>query len=139
VGAWDVGAFDNDEACDWAAGLRDGAGPGYLEDALDEALVAGAAYLDSSVTCRALAAADVVARWSGARGVENAYTEDVDAWVAQRPDVPPAALREKARAAVDRVLGPASELRELWEESASADAWRTEMAELRRRLTPPGG
>jgi hypothetical protein len=35
---------------------------------------------------------------------------------------------------LDRVVGPNSELRELWEETDEADAWSAAMKELRGRL-----
>ncbi|MFD1730487.1 DUF4259 domain-containing protein [Deinococcus malanensis] len=42
--------------------------------------------------------------------------------------------RDLAREALDRTLGPDSELPEQWEDSADADTWRAEVQRLRLQL-----
>ena len=48
---------------------------------------------------------------------------------------PSAALLDKARRVVDRVLAEDSELAELWDDSDSAADWRASMAALRQAVT----
>lgn len=134
MGAWDTGIFDNDTACDWAHGLKDVRDHGLIERTLDAVLDAGDDYLEAPEAEEALAAAETLARLRGRGGVRNAYTEAVDAWVAAHPGPPSPALLDKAQRAVARVLGVDSELRELWEDSDDADAWRQAVEDLLARL-----
>ena len=72
----------------------------------------------------------------GRGGERSAYTETVDAWVARvRLPVPPA-LATRAVEALDRILAPRSELRELWSESEQLGAWTANVEDLRRRVQP---
>ena len=75
----------------------------------------------------------VIARLRGNAGYKNAYTEKVDEWVAANEIVPHQALIDRAVAAIDRILGAKSELRELWEEG-DATVWHAAVAGLRRRV-----
>jgi len=134
MGAWGVLAFDNDQACDWAAGLkkvndlslvmRAFAGVGASDD--DE-------YLDADKATKALAACEVLARLKGNPGYKNPYTQDVDAWVAAHPMEVVPGIIVRADAVIDRVLGDQSELRQLWDEGDAAE-WRQAVEDLRRRL-----
>lgn len=134
MGAWSTGIFDNDTACDWAYGLEEARDHGLIERTLDAVLDAGDDCIDASDAEEALAAADTLARLLGRGGVRNAYTEAVDAWVAAHPQPPSAALLDKARRTVARVLGEQSELRELWEESGDGGDWRAAVEDLQARL-----
>jgi hypothetical protein len=66
-------------------------------------------------------------------GYRNAYTNKVDEWVATHPIRFSPALLRRAHAAIDRILGGDSELRELWEEG-DGEPWRQSVADLRRRV-----
>ena len=134
MGAWGTGNFDNDTACDWAYGLEGERDHGLIERTLDAVLAADKDYVGASNAERALAAADALALLLGHGGGRNAYTETVHAWAAAHPLPPSAALLDKARCAIHRVLGPESELRELWEGSDDADAWRKTVENLQARL-----
>lgn len=134
MGAWDTGIFDNDTACDWACGLKDAHDRALIERTLDAVLDVGDDYLEAPEAEEALAAAETLARLLGRGSVRNAYTEAVDAWVAAYPGRPSPELLDKARRAVARVLGADSELRELWEDSDDADAWRQAVEDLQARL-----
>ncbi len=134
MGAWGCLAFDNDEANDWAFGLDDVDDLSLVESTLDALDEGGDDYLEQDLASSALAACEVLARCLGHAGYTNAYTEKVDTWVASNKPNPTPALLEKASAAIDRILGADSELRELWEESQDADAWRMSVADLRGRL-----
>jgi len=133
MGAWGELAFDNDSANDWAYGLEDVDDLSLVEAAFDELEGVGDDYLDQDIACNVLAACEVLARLRGNFGYRNAYTESVDAWVAAHPIQPPPELLNRAHAAMDRVLGERSELRELWEEG-NGDSWRKTVEDLRRRL-----
>lgn len=139
MGAWNHDAFGNDTACDWAQGLQEVTDLSLVQAALDAALQEEAEALDADIACEALAAIEVVARLRGHAGFTNAYTEGVDDWVAQTRLVPPERLVEQALAALDLIGGPASELKELWDESDSAQDWQDSLAELRARLLAPPG
>ncbi|MEO8075451.1 MAG: DUF4259 domain-containing protein [Acidobacteriota bacterium] len=134
MGAWGELAFDNDEANDWAYGLEDVDDLSLVESALGEIEELGDEYVDQDTGCNALAACEVLARLQGNPGYNNAYTRKVDDWVAAHPFKPSAALLTRAAAALDRVLGEDSELPEVWAEG-DANAWRTAVADLRRRLS----
>jgi hypothetical protein len=94
----------------------------------------GEDYLDSDEAQEALAAAEALTFLLGKPARQNAYTESVEKWAARIKLLPPAELIAKAQAAVTRILGNDSELRELWDEAESGDAWRAEIASLQQRL-----
>lgn len=137
MGAWGALAFDNDEACDWSAGLEGVSDLSYVEETLGQLEEESDDYLDSDTACSALAACEVLARLRGKPGYQNAYTETVDQWVASHPQNPSTALLQRAEAAITRILGDESELRELWEDAEGTDAdgsWRMAVADLQSRL-----
>lgn len=134
MGAWSHDAFGNDTACDWAQGLAESDDLSPVEEALAAALAAVPDGLDADTACEALAAIEAVARLRGHAGYSNAYTEALDDWAARTRLVPPDRLVQQALAALDAIGAPASELRELWEESDDAEPWRASLDELRARL-----
>jgi Domain of unknown function (DUF4259) len=133
MGAWGVLAFDNDTANDWAYDLEQVTDLSLVESAFVKLEEVGDEYLDQDEACNALAACEVLARLKGDFGYRNAYTEKVDQWVAANPLKPTPQLLARASAAIDRIVGDNSELRDLWEESG-ADQWRESVEDLRRRL-----
>jgi hypothetical protein len=134
MGAWGHLPFDNDTANDWAYGLEEVDDLSLVEAAFDELEAVGSDYLDQDIACSALGACEVLARLLGRPGYTNAYTEKVDQWVADHKFKPPPALLKRASAALDRILGADSELRELWEESDDAADWRAAIEDLRARV-----
>jgi len=134
VGAWGERAFDNDEANDWAAGLADVHDLSLVELTFSELEGMSGAHVNAHVACNALAACEVLARLQGNFGYRNAYTQDVDEWVAAHPIPLSTALLRRAHAVIDRILGGDSELRELWE-AGDGDAWRQTVEDLRRRVS----
>jgi hypothetical protein len=134
MGAWGVGSFDNDTACDWAQELDASDDLAPVHSALDAVLASGDGYLDSDDACCAIAACEVVARLRGNWGKRDVYSERVDRWVAWHPITPDVGVITKAHAALDRILGDNSEERELWEESDFA-GWKSSLDDLRRRLS----
>ena len=131
MGAWGALAFNNDEANDWAYDLEDAADLSIVAKAFAEVERGG--YVESPTASEALAACEVLARLKGRPGYANAYTEKVDKWVAAHRINPPPELVSRGNAAIDRVLGDDSELRELWAEAGDQD-WLAAVADLRARL-----
>jgi hypothetical protein len=80
-------------------------------------------YLRAYDACEALAACEVLARLR-----EFGYE-----WVSSHPIAPSAPLLSRACGAIDRILGENSELRQLWDDSGSAE-WIEGVEDLRRRL-----
>ena len=134
MGAWGALAFDNDEANDWAFGLDGVNDLSLVEEAFRNVEASVGGYLEQGTAAEALAACEVLARLRGRDGYRNAYTDNVDKWVAAHRIAPSAELIARGDAVIDRILGSDSELRELWEE-AGAEEWEAAVADLRARLT----
>lgn len=129
MGAWGTGAFENDDAGDWLAELDSAEDDSPLVVAFDAVLAGG--YVELPEAGAAVAAAEVVAGMLGFPGADN--PEYVTRWVSDhRNALHPDTVR-KARAAVEQVASE-SEMRDLWEESDSADAWEAAITDLQRRL-----
>jgi hypothetical protein len=65
------------------------------------------------------------------RGTQaDAYTEKVDTWLKSLAVKPSPDLLSKAQAALTRIVGPDSELRELWEESDDFESWQSSVRAL---------
>jgi len=134
VGAWGVLAFDNDDANDWAYDLDGVSDLSLVKSAFEQMEAVGSGYLEQGLACNALAACEVLARLRGRPGYTNAYTDKVDKWVAAHQIDPPMGLITRGEAAVVRILGPESELRELWEEAGDQE-WRAAVDDLRSRMS----
>src|SRR6185295_11480310 len=87
-------------------------------------------YLDSDEACDCLAACEVIARLQGRWGVRNPYSEDLDNWVEANPMAVPADLKDDADSAIERILGPDSELPKLWDEGSRNNKWHASMGDL---------
>ncbi|PTA69382.1 DUF4259 domain-containing protein [Deinococcus arcticus] len=129
---WGTGSFENEHAAAFAAEVvQDGAFA--LAEAFDVALDPDNDLLDAEEGHRALAAAEILAAVLTA---DTASLTDAGlrAWVQSASAAELAHLRPTALEALDRVLGPGSELPDLWEESEAADAWREDVQRLRAEL-----
>jgi hypothetical protein len=135
MGAWGVRTFDNDTANDWAYGLEEVSDLSLVELAFAAVEEVGTDFLEQDVGANALAACEVLARLLGNPGYQDAYTEKVDQWVTAHRLKPSKALLARAEAAIARVLGEDSELREEWVE-VGEEEWRQAVEELRQRLRP---
>ncbi|WP_418956774.1 DUF4259 domain-containing protein [Streptomyces tritici] len=132
MGTWDTGHFDNDTAADFSGDVDElppGERPGLIREQFLAVLDEGEEYLDSDLAVTAVAAAALVAaQCPGGDPVATPYG----------PDEPlptlPLDLRPLAIRALDRILGPDSELAELWEESEDAGPWREGVRRLREIL-----
>jgi hypothetical protein len=130
MGAWGAGSFENDDAMDWVIGLTKGSGDSVIRGALAPLASTDDSYLEAPTCSIAIAAAEAVAAASG--HPTASLPEEVLGWVDKKPAVA-TDLVVLARAAVDRIVRK-SELKDLWDESDSADGWRAAMTDLRRRL-----
>jgi hypothetical protein len=135
MGTWAIDAFGNDYAQDWAEDLHETSNLDAVEDTLNTALDT-AGELEAPFAAEALAAIEVLARLQGKGGPRSDDSATVDAWVdARKPKAKPRAdLADKAGRAIERILAPDSELRQLWEESEHYADWLASVADLRSRL-----
>ena len=134
MGTWSHEPFGNDTANDWAYDLEGKTDFSLVAQAIQNVLDNGADYLDSDVAVEAVAASEVLAKALGRGTQSDAYTETVDAWLASVNAKPSAELLSKAQQALTRVLGPDSELRELWEESDGFSTWEASIRALQAAI-----
>ncbi len=130
MGAWGAGSFDNDDAMDWVAELVAGSGDAVLREALAPVASTDDRYLEAPDCSIAIAAAEAVAAASG--HPNESLPEEVAGWVETKPVVAKE-LIALARTAVERIVLN-SELKDLSDESDSAEDWRAAMTDLRKRL-----
>jgi hypothetical protein len=124
MGAWSHEPFGNDTACDWSYALNEKQDFSLVARTIQKVLDAGAGYLDADVASEAIAAAEVLAKSLGRGTQTDSYTEEVDAWEGSVAVKPSAELLSKAHAALTRILGADSELRQLWEDSDDFASWK---------------
>jgi hypothetical protein len=134
MGTWAVDAFGNDTSADWAWELEKAADISLVEKALDTAISANSDYLGAPEAMEALAAAEVIARLQGNWGERSSYSDPVDKWVEANAFIPTGGLIAKAHQVLELVVGPNSELNELWQESSDHEAWLASVAELKSRV-----
>jgi len=134
MGAWSHEPFGNDTASDWAYGLVEQKDLSLVAQAIQNILDNGDEYLDSDLAVEAVAAAEVLAKALGRGTQTDAYTEEVDAWLKSVAPKPSSDLLSKARDALTRIVGPDSELKELWEESDDFDVWESSIKALQLAL-----
>ncbi|MBW8847804.1 MAG: DUF4259 domain-containing protein [Burkholderiales bacterium] len=135
MGAWSHEPFANDTASDWVDVLMDATNLSHIEATLDRVLEASDSYVEATDAEEAVAAVAVVAQLLGRSPPITGGPEGLQAWITGVGVRPSAALLDKARRVVDRVLAEDSELAELWDDSESAADWRTSMAALRQAVT----
>lgn len=131
MGAWGIGAFDNDDAADWAYELEESADLTPARQALG-ATMDSDGYLELPEGACAVAAASIVAATFD--GDLKGLPEEVAEWVDAHPGT---STRGDARLAVDaleRVMSEESELRSLWDDSPEGPQWRELIEKLRQRL-----
>jgi hypothetical protein len=134
MGAWDTGIFDDDTACDVLASLG-------LADPMEQinewyGNAEDADYLEyTDCQCLLVSGAVIDAALNGTVfPCEDAETLASVVAVVKQKD--PATLKATAVANLERVLGDASELRELWEENDELyPVWRQNIEEIIDRLS----
>jgi len=133
MGCWAIGSFGNDEAADWVAELTGQKDPGLVRETIAEVLAIDG-YLDAPYATRGLAAIEVVAIARGRPTSSAKAEEELMAWVASVKPSVDGELVTQAIAAVDRITGPESELRDLREETGDFNDWQMDVASLRAQL-----
>lgn len=129
---WGIGSFENEVGAAFAQEVaQDGAFA--LAEAFDVALDPDTDFLAAEEGHRTLAAAEVLAAALTGE-TENVTDAGLRAWLegAHPADLEP--LRDLAREALGRVLGPDSELPDLWADEQDAEAWREDVERLRAAL-----
>ncbi len=134
MGMWDVTAFGNDYAADWALELQDAVEPDLLlEREFRQAM--SSAYLELDACHRVVAGASIIA------AAATGYVQDVPAYVLewiQGKEIILTPLHSLATAALARVREGPSELIELLRESDSFGPWKQTLDVLMARLKPAG-
>ena len=134
MGTWSHEPFGNDTAGDWAYGLVESSDLSYIEAALDKVL-RQSGYLEAPDAEEAIAAVEVVAKLLGNGTQSDAYTEEVDTWVASMKQKPSSTLLAKGQRALKRILSGESELLELWSEGDDLERWKASIAALESAIT----
>lgn len=129
---WGTGSFENEVGAAFAQEVvQDGAFA--LAEAFDVALDPDTDFLAAEEGHRTLAAAEVLV--AALTGDTSRLTDaGLRAWVAGANAGELEPLRDVAREAVTRVLGPESELPDLWADSEEAGAWHADVERLRAAL-----
>ncbi|WP_426043858.1 DUF4259 domain-containing protein [Caulobacter sp. DWR3-1-2] len=128
--AWASGLFDNDEAMDFVGDLAEAPDWRTVVQMLDH-VTKTAGYLEAPEGEIAVAAAAIVAASIGDVTILPDSHRDLKTALGAAPDGAVAL----ARSALARVVGPASELDELWQEGEDHDAWLTQIAALQTTLS----
>ncbi|MFF3670682.1 DUF4259 domain-containing protein [Microtetraspora malaysiensis] len=131
MGAWDLGPFDNDGALDALGHLDAGEdAPGGLAQVMREILDEDE-YLDAPELSGAVAAACLV----GARLIGSEPDVVAAGWLERHPFAVTDALRDLARATLDRAALPDdNELYDLWEDADALVSWLERLAPYREAL-----
>lgn len=132
MGAWGVGSFENDNACDWACDLEDAEDLSVVRTAFDNVFEDD--YVDRDVAAPGIAACEVLAALKGNPITKYEAYPSVNDWVKAHPQSVPADLVSKAHLVLDRILAADSEMNELWEESDNYENWKSAVDDLRTRL-----
>ena len=131
MAAWAPGPFDNDEAADFIEDLTEAPAWRTVLQMLEHVAQQQAGYLEATEGEIAVAAAAIVA---AAVGPVEILPDNHRALKAAL-GAPPEGARQKARNALIRVVAPASELDELWQEGEDHDVWLTQIAILQTTLS----
>ncbi|QFP76432.1 DUF4259 domain-containing protein [Deinococcus sp. AJ005] len=129
---WGTGPMENETGAAFADEVvQDGAFA--LAEAFDVALDPDTDFLAAEEGHRTLAAAEILAAVLDGETV-NIVSARLRSWVQEADALDLAPLRDVARDAVERVLGPDSELPDQWADNADADEWLGSVQTLRARL-----
>lgn len=133
MGAWGIGSFENDDACDFLAEVMENGDLSLLREVLDNVLTS-TEYVEAPDASQAIVAAEVIAAALGRPTLAAQRNEGLSNWLSRiRPSID-RELNAQARDALTRILAPNSELRELWEEGDDFPEWQAAVAELDQQL-----
>ncbi len=127
---WAPGPFDNDDALDFIDDLAEAPEWRTVVQALDH-VTRTAGYLEAPEGATAVAAAAIVAAAVGDVTILPDNHRELKAALG----APPEGAAALARSALARVVAPASELDELWQEGDDHDVWLTQIAVLQTTLS----
>ncbi|KQY92705.1 hypothetical protein ASD21_15135 [Caulobacter sp. Root1455] len=130
MSAWAHGPFDNDDALDFIDDLAEAADWRTVVQILDH-VTRTAGYLEAPEGQIAVAAAAIVAASVGDVTILPDNHRELKAALG----APPEGAVALARSALARVVAPASELDELWQEGDDHDAWLIQIAALQSTLS----
>lgn len=125
MGAWGIGTFDNDGACDWVYDLEETTDLSLLESTL-------APDNPDPEGDLILAAAEVV--YALHKTPRNTLPEDVQGWIEKHRDLDVTHLLPKAVAAIDQVLNEDCDLYDCWKEADDFAVWEKDVKELQFKL-----
>ncbi|THF70618.1 DUF4259 domain-containing protein [Deinococcus sp. Arct2-2] len=128
MNVWGTGPFENDAGAAFVQEVVQD-GEFALAEAFEVALDPDTVFLAAEEGHRAYAAAAVLA---AVLGGETAGMTDAGlrSWVQNADQSDLAPLQDIARDALERIVGPDSELPDLWEDTADAEAWQAEIERL---------
>lgn len=130
MGAWGLGIFENDDALDWVANLRNANDTEVLKNIFHERIAnrnEPNLFRESAL----LAASEIIAHAKG-RGDED-LPDEAQEFLKRVEIKEVTALTAEAARATESILKQ-SELKELWEESSAGDEWTQMVGELLMRL-----
>ncbi|MFQ3610756.1 MAG: DUF4259 domain-containing protein [Fimbriimonadales bacterium] len=132
MGAWDVGAFDNDEAIDWVSDLIEQDDPALITGVIQSIVRLGESeeYLEADLCNEAIAAMEVLAALKGSSAPD--FPEEVQEWVSRHS--PPSPDLVKLALQALHFIRTDSELKELWQETDYFADWNAFLDELENRL-----
>ncbi|MGV4685225.1 DUF4259 domain-containing protein [Burkholderia pseudomallei] len=133
MGTWAIHSFGNDDAADLVGDLVEQSSFAPAQDAIAR-VVGSSGYLEAPDAQMGIAACEIVATVLGRACPAAQEKEALMAWVARANLSADSKMVSQAIQAIDRVLGPNSELRELWEESPEFGDWQSNVNDLRARL-----
>jgi hypothetical protein len=131
MGAWGHRPFDNDEAADWVYEVEACQDLSHVRSTLS-GVIGSEGYLESPDGEAGVAAAEVLAICLGQGS--SIVTKSFSAWLTSLTDRPTDGDLQLGVDAIERILGPQSELRETWDESPSGAMWFANLEHLRARL-----
>ena len=132
MGAWGTGIFENDRALDQVYEITEGDDLEPLSS-LFETIEGEKEYIDADDGESLIAAAAVIA---AVRGNESTDLPDaLKVWISEKKPAADRAVALRAADLIDRILGPGSELAELWSESTEYfAAWESGARQLQSKL-----
>ena len=133
MGAWGLGSFENDDACDFLADATESGDLTLLREALDNVLTS-TEYVEAPDACNAIVAAEIIAAALGRPTQAAQQEEELTSWLSRiRPTIDNE-LAAQALDALSRILAENSDLRELWEEADDFSDWQASVKELALQL-----
>jgi uncharacterized protein DUF4259 len=132
MGAWGITNFANDTACDWIFSFEEEGTIDFIIKTIDKVFKGG--YLDSDVTCEALAAIETVAAIRNKPGIDFPELDSTDLSVLA-PSVNQS-LQDTCKKAIDRILAATdNELYALWAGTDKLSDWINVQNDLSERIS----